>query len=217
MVDLGKVDRPEAESFKAARKLYLVPLVHAGEGSPAEYVELSNKYWEGVRASIESLETRLGPVRRVYHEVLFTSGDDGLKMLESVCRQSYDIVKLRIGLGAVIEEFEDESLFYEFLDWQRCLGIGFISNIVGDKVTSAFLDAMKKRFEHLSKRIDDSLGASEVGLLFISEDHKLQFPSGIEVFYVAPPALDEIHRWLREQRGKKHAENEEGRKQQGDS
>ncbi|GAH60367.1 unnamed protein product, partial [marine sediment metagenome] len=30
------------------------------------------------------------------------------------------------------------------------------------------------------------------------EGYKLQFPGDIEVFSVFPPALDEIHRWLRD-------------------
>jgi hypothetical protein len=29
----------------------------------------------------------------------------------------------------------------------------------------------------------------------ISERHQVQFPTDIEVFYVAPPALDEFRRW----------------------
>jgi hypothetical protein len=37
-----------------------------------------------------------------------------------------------------------------------------------------------------------------VALLFIREGHMVQFARDIEVFSVAPPALDEIHRWLRE-------------------
>jgi len=39
----------------------------------------------------------------------------------------------------------------------------------------------------------------QAGLLFIREGHLAQFPKDIEVFSVAPPALDEIHRWQREQ------------------
>jgi guanylate kinase len=31
------------------------------------------------------------------------------------------------------------------------------------------------------------------------ENHQLQFPTDIQIIYVAPPALDEIKRWLREQ------------------
>jgi hypothetical protein len=30
------------------------------------------------------------------------------------------------------------------------------------------------------------------------EGHQVQFPSDIQVFYVAPPSLDEIKRWLKE-------------------
>jgi hypothetical protein len=38
----------------------------------------------------------------------------------------------------------------------------------------------------------------------------VQFPEDIEVFSVAPPALDEIHRWQREQlSGKKQDEPKE--------
>ena len=36
----------------------------------------------------------------------------------------------------------------------------------------------------------------ETGLLLIGERHQVQFPADIEVFYVAPPALDEYRRWL---------------------
>ena len=30
----------------------------------------------------------------------------------------------------------------------------------------------------------------------ISDRHQVQFPGDIEVFYVAPPALDEFRRWM---------------------
>ena len=39
----------------------------------------------------------------------------------------------------------------------------------------------------------------EVGALFISEDHRIQFPSDIQVFYVAPPSLDALKRWFSDQ------------------
>jgi hypothetical protein len=38
----------------------------------------------------------------------------------------------------------------------------------------------------------------ELGLLLIHEGHQLQFDDSIEIFSVFPPALDELHRWLRE-------------------
>ena len=49
--------------------------------------------------------------------------------------------------------------------------------------------------------------------MFIREGHQVQFPSDIQVFYVAPPALDEIKRWLRD---RAHAaEEKEGGKEGG--
>jgi guanylate kinase len=34
------------------------------------------------------------------------------------------------------------------------------------------------------------------------ESHQLQFPTDIQIIYVAPPALDEINRWLRDRETK---------------
>ena len=35
---LGKIERLEAELFKAKRKLYLVPLLYSWEDAPPEYI-----------------------------------------------------------------------------------------------------------------------------------------------------------------------------------
>jgi hypothetical protein len=32
--------------------------------------------------------------------------------------------------------------------------------------------------------------------LIINERHQVQFPADVDVFYVAPPALDQFRRWL---------------------
>jgi hypothetical protein len=51
----------------------------------------------------------------------------------------------------------------------------------------------------MTKQISETLKDDEAGLLFIREEHSVQFPTDIEVFSVFPPALDEIHRWFRDQ------------------
>jgi len=61
-----------------------------------------------------------------------------------------------------------------------------------------YREASKKRYEHIASRIDETLKTNEVAILFIREGHLVQFPQDIEVFSVAPPVLDEIHRWLRD-------------------
>ncbi len=62
------------------------------------------------------------------------------------------------------------------------------------KHSEFYVEASRKRYEHIARRIDEALKANEVGMLFIREGHRVQFPQDIEVFSVAPPALDEIRR-----------------------
>ena len=57
-------------------------------------------------------------------------------------------------------------------------------------------ESNQNRYAHIAQRIDETLGEDETGLLLITERHQVQFPSDIEVFYVAPPALDEFRRWV---------------------
>jgi hypothetical protein len=54
----------------------------------------------------------------------------------------------------------------------------------------------------LAKKIDETLKPDEIGILIMRENHQMQFSADIQVFYVAPPALDEIKRWLRDREGK---------------
>ena len=75
--------------------------------------------------------------------------------------------------------------------------MGFISQKVAKTVSEFYLEALRKRYEYIAKRIDDTLKANKAGVLFIREGHMVQFPQDVEVFSVAPPALDEIQRWQR--------------------
>jgi hypothetical protein len=70
---------------------------------------------------------------------------------------------------------------------------------VASRVSELYVEAARKRNESMAKRIGETLKNDEAGLLFIREEHSVQFPSDVEVFSIFPPALDEIHRWLRDQ------------------
>ena len=65
-------------------------------------------------------------------------------------------------------------------------------------VSDLYAEASKKRYEYITNRINETLGENNAAILFIRENHRIQFPSDIEVFRIEPPPLDEIHRWLRE-------------------
>jgi len=196
---LGRIERLEVERFKQGRKLYLVPVLYCGEGAPDEYKERCNRYWQQVAEQLASLASKIGKVRCVYHESIFEAGEDGMKALERLNPHSYQIARAQCDNGAVLEALEDRDLFEEVTDWQRCLMLGFMSDKVADEVSGFYVEAGKKRNEFMAKKISDTLKDDEAGLLFIREGHSVQFPADMEVFTIFPPALDEMHRWLRDQ------------------
>jgi len=196
---LGKIERLEAERFKQGKKLYLVPLVYSGEEAPDEYKEICSRYWQQVAEQLTNLASKIGRVNWVYHESIFQSGEDGMKAMEKLNPSGYQIAKTQCDNGAIFETVEEEELLEEVMDWQRCLMLGFISDKVASKVSEFYVEAAKKRNEFMAKKISETLKDDEAGLLFIREEHSVQFPSDIEVFSIFPPALDEIHRWYRDQ------------------
>jgi len=196
---LGKIERLEVEHFKQGKKLYLIPIVYSGEEAPDEYKEKCSRYWQQVAEQLTNLASKIGRVNRVYHESIFQSGEDGMKAMERLNPSSYQIAKTQCDNGATFETVEERELLEEVMDWQRCLMLGFISDKVASKISEFYVEAAKKRNEFMAKKISETLKDDEAGLLFIREEHSVQFPSDIEVFSVFPPALDEIHRWYRDQ------------------
>jgi len=196
--ELGKIEKPEAASFKQKRKLLLIPLIYSYKDAPSEYNDIYELYWTQVAEHIVNLEAKIGTVSRVYHESISLGGEDGLKIMEQLNSKSCQISKQKCQDGAKLEVIEDKELAEETIDWERCLFIGFLSNKVARKVSEFYIEAARQRYEHISKKIDETLKADEIAILFLREGHLVQFPQDIEIFSVAPPALDEIRRWLRD-------------------
>jgi len=196
---LGKIEKPEAEEFASKRKLYLVPLIFSGKNAPKDYVEKYKVYWQQVSEHVANLETKLGKVGHVYHESVFQAGKEGLEAIQKLNADSGRIAGEKSQVGALIEVVEDRALAEESMDWERFILMGFISQKVAQQVSELYVEALRKRYEHIARQISETLEAGEAGLLFIREGHMAQFPEDMEVFSVAPPALDEIHRWQREQ------------------
>jgi len=197
--ELGKINKPDAEQFKAGRKIYLVPLVYGAENSPQEFLDKVNLYWKQVGEHIRNLEEKIGKVKHIFHEHVSATGEDGVKMIESLNIRTTGLVKEKCQEEACLEALEDKELLEETLDWQRCLINGFVSEKVARKVADFYMEAAKKRHEQMGKKIDETLKPDEAAMLVINERHTIQFPADVEVFRVAPPALDDIYKWLRDQ------------------
>ena len=197
---LGKMEKPEAAQFKDGRKLFFVPLVVTPPSESSNITDLAAKYWQEAADQLDNLQSKLSGVKRIYHELL--PGEESLKQLKAMQIGSHSIVEKLVAEGAVISAIEDEDLMREFLDWNLCLSLRLQSQKVFSKIYDSFKEVACQRNEHMAKHIDDTLGSDESAVLFMREGHRVQFPSDVQVFYVAPPTLDVLQRSLREQHEK---------------
>lgn len=196
---LSQMPKPEAGQYAEARKLFLVPAYLISPDAPDDAQQLMERYWSEVRDHIHNLERSLGQVSHVYHEALYGDGDDGMRMLEAMNPKGCSFIQAMCQSTARLEATEDRALVEESTDWQRCVSIGLMSEKVATTAMDGYQEATRQRFEHIGSRIDETLQEGEAGALFIREDHKVQFAADIQVFYVAPPALDAIKRWIDDQ------------------
>ncbi len=193
---ITQIPKPEAEQFKQGRKLFLVPNVFMPPQPPDDGRELLERYWSEVRDQIEGLERSLGKVTHVFHEALHVGGDEGISVLQQINPQGRSFIQAMCLSDAELQPTENLEALEESADWQRCLSIGLISNVVRSMAVEGYQQAINRRYEHIAGRIDEAIEGSQAGVLFIREDHKVQFPPDVQVFYVAPPALDAIKRWI---------------------
>ena len=194
---LGKIEKPPVEKYRTGRKLFFAPLIFTPREPQADFLKLINSYWRQVEAQVSKLEATLNDVDRVYHELITVGGKKGMKVIEKLNSGSYQVASTRVKKGAKLQPIEDDELLTEFMDWSRCLAVGLQNQKVFTRVYESYIEVQKRRNNHITKQIDKTLKSNGTGILLMREGHQLQFPPDIEVFYIAPPSLDEIKRWLR--------------------
>lgn len=197
--ELGKIEKPPAEDYRLGRKLFFIPLLYTGDDLPEDYREKIDKYWEQVRKQIIELSSKLGSIGHIFHELIAVSGEEGCTAVKQLNEISYSVIQTCLDQEAKMEAVEDADILAEFMDWSRCLYIGLQNPAVQQKVYGFYTETAKKRVENIAGKLDEILRQDEIGILIMRENHQVQFPPDIQIFYVAPPALDEIKRWLREQ------------------
>jgi len=205
---LSKIEKPSAEQYVAGRKLYFIPLIFSPTEPPADLLEKINRYWNQVEEQVTNLEIKLGKVSKVYHELIPMGGEEGVRGIEELNKGGYRIAKGRLDKGAEFQPIEEGELLAEFMDWNRCMAVGLHSQKAITVVYESYMQVHKKRNTHIAKQIDDTLKDGEAGILLMREGHQIQFPANIQVFYVAPPGLDEIKRWLRERESEAPTDNQ---------
>ena len=136
--ELGKIVKPSVEEFRSGRKLYFVPLIYCGQEAPDDYVEKFSSYWNQVEDQISSLETKLGTVHWIFHELITVNGEEGVKAVKELNSRCCEIIEKRLGKGAQIELIEETEMLTELMDWSRCLSVGLQSYKVFNRVYDYF-------------------------------------------------------------------------------
>ncbi len=193
---LSQFEKPSATQYDGSRKIFLVPNYVLPPGIPEEGVAHLERYWSEVRDAIANLERSLGKVSRIYHEMIYVKDDDAVAMLESLNPHGSVFIQAMRSGSATLEAAEDREVVEEHIDWQRILSIGLMSQKISTMAIEGFNNTLQQRFDRIGERIGETLQDGETAVLFIREDHRVQFPSDIQVFYIAPPGLDALKRWV---------------------
>lgn len=198
MVEIGKIQKPEAEGFAEKKKLFCVPNVYLLKDAPEEYKKLFDTYWDEVVKQIEKLET-IGKIRKIFCENIPVQGDEALDMLSKMNERAHKIIKGKIDEGAVFLPIETEDIFGSYIDWGNCLQVVRTKSVF-DKIFEFYTESFNKRIENILNVIESNLSEKEAGLLIIKDEDRvrLQFPHDIEVFLVTPPSYDSILKWIRD-------------------
>ena len=194
--ELGRLDRPSALQYVGKKKLLLVPLIQTPNVEDPDVVDILDRFWLQAEQQIDSLSSALGPILYIFHETVTEDGDSGLKQLEMFSSGSYGLVKSKIQSGSSMIAIEDPELLMENLDLRRLMMMPLSSPKVAQRIQEWLSESSKIRTDGIADKIHGHIQSNEVGILLISDGHGVQFPSDLEVFYVAPPALDDFRQWF---------------------
>jgi len=204
--DLGKIEKPPISKYEGKRKLYAVPLLFSSDKAPQKFKDMFKEYWQQVEKQLENLESSIGHISHIYHEAVSDEAADALESLKKLNSGTYLLIEKEIKKGAKLEALEDRELILATTDWERFMMIGIASQIVAKIASDAYVQNTKERFAYMSKKINQTLEPNQAAVLFLREYEQLRLDSDIEVFSVAPPVLNDINRWLRDQADRQYQE-----------
>jgi len=197
MVELGRIERPDARSFSGKKKLYYVPNIYPVKDAE-EYNSLVKRFWDDVERQLERLEIA-GRVTKILYEGIYEEGDHALNTLYMINENAHALVKKRVEGGAALIPIDEKDILDSFIDWRNCLAI-VKSTDVSQKVYEFYKDIFDRRIEHIQDVIEKNLSPGESALIIIGDEIrvKLQFSKEIELFLIMPPSYDDLMKWLRD-------------------
>lgn len=217
MAELGKIEKPIASNFTAKRKLYVVPTLPFEELALQFNLETAKveRFWGEVREKIEYFIATYGNISVLYIEGVNEDEKIGIDFFEKFGKESnhYKLIKSLTDSGAIIRGIEkgehlrlSRLLFEEysnsFLPEIKEFHEGFYGKDIDFEGWRNYLvKRMQETQDEMSKlasRLIGELTENANGVLIITDGRPVEFPEGVDVFQIRPPAFDEIARYVRE-------------------
>ena len=197
MPELGKISKPTVDRFNNKKRLIYVPIFFI----PPQLTEIKgnnpfNEYWKEIANNINKLELSLGKIDIIFHEMNTKPAKEGLDIIENLNQNGIDFIKILYNSGSKISDFENEDLVTELMDWQRALSSGIMSAKAREIISKEYTETNSERNKNLLNKISKELNIGSNGILFMREDHGLQFDSDTEIFYVSSNTISKVHDWL---------------------
>ena len=198
MPELGKISKPTIDRFNNKKRLIYVPIFFI----PPQLTEIKennpfNEYWKEIANNINKLELSLGKIDIIFHEMNTKPAKEGLNIIENLNPNGIDYIKILYNAGSKISDFENEELVTELMDWQRALSSGIMSEKAREIISKEYTETNSERNKNLLNKISKELNIGSNGILFMREDHGLQFNSDTEIFYVSSNTINKVHDWLK--------------------
>jgi hypothetical protein len=217
MAELGKIEKPKASGFSSKRKLYVIPTLPFEELALQYQLDTAKieRFWGEAREKINHFVSIYGKISTIFIEGVNEEEKIGLEFLEKFGKESnhYKLIKGLMDSGAVIRGIEKRTyleksrlLFDEysksFLHEEKEIHEGFYGK---DKDFGEWRNYIVKKIQEtqdemgkLASGLLGELPAETNGVLIMTEGRPIEFPEGIDVFQIRPPAFDEIARNIRE-------------------
>jgi hypothetical protein len=217
MEELGKIDKPGASTFISKRKLYVVPTLPFEEMASQYNIDIAKveRFWGEVREKINYFISTYGNISIVYIEGIFDDEKATIEYFEKYGKDSnhYKLIKSLLDNGAAIKEIdkkeqleEGKILFEEYSRTFLPAIEGLHRSYYGKDIDfegwrNHLIKNIQEKQEEMSKgvnRIISEMPADSNGILMITDGRPIDFPEGINIFQIRPPAFDEIERALRD-------------------
>jgi hypothetical protein len=217
MAELGKIDKPDASTFISKRKLYVVPTLPFEEMGSQYNVDIAKveRFWGEVREKINYFISTYGKISILYIEGIFDNEKATLEYFEKYGKESnhYKLIKNLVDNGVVIkqidkrEQLEEGKILFEeysmtFLSAIESLHRSFYGKDIDfEGWRNHLIKNIQEKQDEMSKGVTRTLSempADSNGILIFTDGRPIDFPEGIDIFQIRPPAFDEIERTLRD-------------------